>query len=124
MVYGKPFAASGMVTRLLLPGIIAYSVMPVLARFYTQQLGNPRIPLVFSALSMVLCAVMTIVLLPHFGIAGGAVATSVSYMTAFTASAIYFVRRTGIAPHRLFAFTRGDLVPYRSVVMRLFPIGR
>jgi O-antigen/teichoic acid export membrane protein len=124
MVYGKPFAASGMVTRLLLPGIIAYSVMPVLARFYTQQLGNPRIPLVFSTLSMVLCAVMTVVLLPHFGISGGAVATSVSYMTAFSASAIYFVRRTGIAPHRLFAFTRGDLVPYRSVVMRVFPIGR
>jgi O-antigen/teichoic acid export membrane protein len=124
MVYGKSFAASGTVTRLLLPGIIAYSVMPVLARFYTQQLGNPRIPLTFSSLSMVLCAITTVLLLPHFGIAGGAVATSVSYMTAFTASAIYFVRRTGIRPQRLFKFTRGDLVPYRSVVMRVFPIGR
>lgn len=124
LVYGKTFALSGTVTRLLLPGIIVYSVMPVLARFYTQQLGNPRVPLMFSSLSMIICAVTTVLLLPRFGILGGAVATSVSYITAFTASAIYFVRRTGIAPRRLFAFTREDLVPYRSLVLRLFPIGR
>jgi O-antigen/teichoic acid export membrane protein len=122
IVYGKSFAAAGTVSRFLIPGIIAYSVMPVLARFYNQSLGQPRVPLIFSTLSMVLCAVMTILLIPHIGIIGGAIATSVSYMTAFTASAIYFVRRTGIAPHKLFAFTRGDLVPYRSVVLRAFSL--
>lgn len=124
LVYGKAFAASGMVTRLLLPGIIAYSVMPILARFYTQQLGNPRVPLVFSALSMVLCAVLTVSLLPRFGIFGGALATSISYLIAFTCSASYFIRRTHISPRRLFAFSRQDLLPYRSLVLRVFPLGR
>jgi O-antigen/teichoic acid export membrane protein len=124
IVYGKAFAEAGTVSRVLIPGIIAYSVMPVLARFYNQGLGQPRVPLIFSSLSMVLCAIMTVLLIPHIGILGGALATSVSYIIAFTASAIYFVRRTGIAPHRLFALSRGDLVPYRSVVLRLFPLGR
>lgn len=124
IVYGKAFASSGLVTRVLLPGIIVYSVMPVLARFYYQQLGNPRIPMVFSSISLVLCAVLTVVLLPRMGILGGALATSVSYTIAFVASASYFIRVTGIEPRRLFAFSRQDLSPYRALVLRVFPLGR
>jgi O-antigen/teichoic acid export membrane protein len=124
IVYGKAFAQSGIVTRVLLPGIIVYSVMPVLARFYFQQLGNPRIPVVFSTLSLVLCAVLTVVLLPRMGILGGALATSISYTIAFVASASYFVHITRIAPRQLFAFSREDLTPYRALVLRVFPIGR
>ncbi len=124
IVYGKAFAESGIVTRVLLPGIIVYSVMPVLARFYFQQLGNPRIPMVFSSLSLVLCATLTVALLPRMGILGGALATSISYTIAFTASALYFIRITGIEPRRLFAFSREDLLPYRALVLRVFPLGR
>lgn len=116
LVYGHQFAAAGMVSRALLPGIMAYSMMPTLATFFAQQLGRPRIPLIFSTVSTVLCGGLTVVLLPHFGIVGGAVATSCSYVIAFTAAAAYFVHRTHIAPLRLFKFTRSDLRPYRLLL--------
>jgi O-antigen/teichoic acid export membrane protein len=121
LVYGKQFAHAGIVARALLPGIVAYSMMPTLATFFSQQLGRPRIPLIFSTISTVICAVLTVILLPRFGIVGGAIATSVSYCLAFTAAVIYFVRRTRIAPLRLFALSAGDLAPYRSLLThRLF----
>lgn len=118
LVYGKTFAEAGTVTRVLLPGIIAYSVMPTLATFFSQQLGMPRLPVIFSSLSTIICAGVTLALLPHFGILGGAFATSISYVTAFVAAAAYFVRRTRIKPQRLFTLSRSDLHPYRSLFHR------
>jgi Na+-driven multidrug efflux pump len=116
LVYGPQFAQAGLVARILLPGIIAYSMMPTLANFFSQQLGQPRIPLIFSSLSTVLCAAITVVTLPRLGILGGAFATSISYVLAFGVAAAYFVRRTHIAPLRLFTFSRSDLRPYRSLL--------
>jgi O-antigen/teichoic acid export membrane protein len=118
IVYGAQFAPAGMVARVLLPGILAYSMMPTLATFFAQQLGQPRIPLIFSSLSTVLCAAVTVVALPHFGIIGGALATSVSYCVAFIAAVVYFVHRTQIGPRRLFTLSRSDLEPYRSLFAR------
>lgn len=119
LVYGHTFAYAAVVTRALLPGIIAYSMMPTLATFFAQQLGQPRIPLLFSAISMTLCAVTTALTLPHFGIIGGAIATSISYVVAFSAAAVYFVRRTHIAPLQLFALSRSDLRPYRAMISKI-----
>ena len=116
LVYGKAFAEAGYVTRALLPGIIAYSMMPLLGTFFSQQLGQPRIPLVFSTTSTVVCAVATTLLLPHFGIMGGAVATSLSYVIAFTAAVVYFMRRTRIRANQLFTLSWADLHPYRALI--------
>lgn len=115
LVYGPQFAGAGAVLRYLLPGVIAYSTMPVLAAFYSQQLGNPRIPLYLSATSMVLCAAITAAILNRVGIVGGAIATSASYLTAFLLATWYFVRRTGVPPHRLFILSSEDLHAYRRV---------
>ena len=118
LVYGPKFAQAGLVARVLLPGIVAYSMMPTLATFFSQQLGQPRIPLLFSTISTVICAGTTVALLPHFGILGGAIATSVSYVFAFGAAVVYFVRRTKIDPLRLFTLTRSDLRPYQALLSR------
>jgi O-antigen/teichoic acid export membrane protein len=115
LVYGPQFAHAGIVARVLLPGIIAYSMMPILGTFFAQQLGQPRIPLMFSSLSTVICAALTIVLLPRVGIVGGAIATSVSYCIAFAAAVSYFVHRTRIGPRRIFTLSRTDLEPYRAL---------
>ena len=116
IVYGRAFTEAAFVTRVLLPGIIAYSMMPALAAFFAQQLGQPRLPLLFSSVSMALCAGLTALLLPHYGIVGGAIATSISYVTAFAAAAWYFIRTTGATPAQLFVFSRADLLPYRALL--------
>jgi O-antigen/teichoic acid export membrane protein len=118
LIYGQQFAHAGAVTRLLLPGIVAYSMMPILGTFFAQQLGQPRIPLIFNTASTVVCALLTVALLPKMGIAGGALATSVSYCAAFAAAVTYFVHRTQIGPRRIFTLSRTDLEPYRTLFSR------
>jgi O-antigen/teichoic acid export membrane protein len=123
LVYGTQFAGAGVVLRLLLPGIVAYCVMPLLATFYTQQLGRPSIPLALSAISTVVCVAVMALFLPRYGIDAGAVATSASYIVAVGIAALLFVRRTGIAPTKLFILNREDVRQYwslaGSVVARL-----
>ena len=112
LIYGPAFAYGALVTIALLPGIVAYSMMPALAAFFLQQLGQPRLPFYFSALSAAVSGVVTALALPHFGIIAAAVATSFSYSIAFIAAALYFVRRTGTGLGRIFALSTDDLRPY------------
>lgn len=121
LVYGKAFAAAGLVVRVLVPGIIAYSMMPSLATFFSQQLGKPRIPLLFSTLSTIICAGVTAVLLPRIGIVGGALATSVSYVAAFTLACVYFLRITPVRAKSLFVLSAQDISLYKGVMRRAVP---
>jgi O-antigen/teichoic acid export membrane protein len=116
LIYGPAFSYGAVLTVALLPGIIAYSMMPALAAFFSQQLGRPRVPFYFSALSTLLCAVVTALTLPHFGIIAAAVATSISYTIAFIAATLYFVRTSGMSLGRIFAYSVNDLRPYQSLV--------
>ncbi len=109
---GPAFSYGAVITIALLPGIVAYSMMPALAAFFSQQLGEPRVPFYFSALSTAVCAVVTALALPHFGIIAAAVATSISYTIAFVAAAVYFIRRTGMTVGRIFALSGDDFRPY------------
>jgi O-antigen/teichoic acid export membrane protein len=114
-IYGAPFAAAGNVLRMLLPGIVAYCLMPLLATFFTQQLGRPSIPLALSSISTVICAAATAALLPRYGIIAGAAATSASYVTAVAIGVVLFVRRTGISPAALFILNGDDVRRYAQL---------
>lgn len=112
LVYGPNFAAAGIVLRVLMPGIVAYCIMPLLATFFTQQLGRPSIPLMLSAISTALCAGVTAVLLPRYGMVAAAAATSVSYVAAVGIGAVLFMRRTGLSPLRVFILNGDDMRQY------------
>jgi O-antigen/teichoic acid export membrane protein len=112
LVYGHQFAEAGVVLRLLLPGIVAYCLMPLLATFYSQQLGRPQVTLVLSAISTVVCAAVTAAFIPRFGMAAGALASSVSYIVAVAIGAALFIRRTGVSPLQMIVLTREDLRAY------------
>ena len=112
IAYGHQFAASGPVIRVLLPGIIAYSITPVLSTFLSQQLGRPMIPVIVNTIATVVCASVTYLTIPRWGIVGGAFATSISYTFAMLAQAAYFVRRTGVPWSRLFVPDMADLRAY------------
>ncbi len=116
LLYGPAFSYGAVVTLALLPGIVAYSMMPALAAFFTQQLGQPRTPFYFSAASATICAAVSALTLPHFGIIAAAIATSVSYSAAFVAAAIYFVRSTGISGRSIFALSTDDVRPYYTLL--------
>jgi stage V sporulation protein B len=116
LIYGPAFSYGGVLTIALLPGIVAYSMMPAPAAFFSQQLGRPSLPSYFSGLSAILCAIVTFLTLPRFGLIAAAVATSISYTVAFSFAAIYFARVSGLSGGRIFAYSVEDLRPYYSLL--------
>ncbi|HEX4012531.1 MAG TPA: oligosaccharide flippase family protein [Candidatus Cybelea sp.] len=116
LLYGPAFSYGAVLTIALLPGIIAYSMMPALSAFFSQQLGRPRVPSYFSALSAGVCALITALALPRFGLIAAALATSISYSAAFVLATIYFTRVSGLSFARTFAYSTADLRPYRSLL--------
>jgi O-antigen/teichoic acid export membrane protein len=116
LVYGPAFSYAAVLTIALLPGIVAYSMMPALSAFFSQQLGRPRVPAYFSALSAAVCALITALTLPRFGLIAAALATSASYSAAFAAATIYFTRVSGLSIGRIFAYSAEDLRPYHSLL--------
>ncbi len=119
LVYGRAFSGAVIVTELLLPGMVAYSMMGALTTFFSQQLGEPRLPLYFRLASAIICGVVTVLTIPHIGIAGGAIATTVSYLVTFAAAVVHFCRHTKISPKRLFLLSRDDVRPYFALLYGL-----
>jgi O-antigen/teichoic acid export membrane protein len=112
LVYGGAFAAAGPVVRILLPGMIAYSLMPFLYTFFTQQLGKPSIATVLGSLSISVCAIVTIATIRPLGIVAGALGTSISYAIAFLIAGFIFSRTTDLPISKLFLFTSEDWREY------------
>ncbi len=120
LVYGRAFAGAGPALRALLPGIIAYSMTPFFSGFFTQQMGRPNITLTISLMSTALCAIFTIATIKHFGIVGGALATSISYAAALIVNLFLFRRETGLSVCSMFTFRPDDVRPYKELAARLW----
>lgn len=115
-VYGPQFAASGLVLQLLLPGIVAYCMVPFFNQYFNLQLGKPFIRTGVMCVSIILCGVFTYLAAPHIGIIAGAIGTSISYVFSLVACATYFCRQTKTPFYKLFALDANDLRHYVVLV--------
>jgi O-antigen/teichoic acid export membrane protein len=118
LVYGPAFAGAGVVLRFLLPGILAYSLMPFLGTFFNQQLGKPVLLLLVLSISTVICAVITLATIWRFGIVSGAIGTSLSYVISMIVAMRWFKAETGVRVRSLFVFDASDLQPYKTLLSR------
>lgn len=78
LVYGARFSDAGVALRLILPGVVAYSVVAVLSRYIVGR-GRPGIGTLILMAGLVANVVSNLVLIPRFGINGAAASSSISY---------------------------------------------
>lgn len=109
LVYGAAFAQAGVALRWILPGVVAYSVVAVLSRYVTGR-GRPGAATLVLVAGLVANVTANLMLIPAMGIAGAALASSLSYgLTAALMLAVFLhlsgrtvtetllVRRTDLA---------------------------
>jgi len=88
-VYGSQFADAGVALRLILPGVVAYSVVAILSRYIVGQ-GRPGIGTLVLVTGLAGNIVCNLVLIPRYGILGAAASSSISYaMTAIMTLAVF-----------------------------------
>jgi len=112
LVLGPAYSASLPPLALLLPGVLVFGGASALSAYFTNHAGLPRVPAQVAALSLALNAGISLVLVPPLGMAGAALAASLSYAVAVVLLALLFARHAGLPASTV-------LVPGRQLVADL-----
>jgi len=120
LLYGEAFRSSIDALLWILPGIVAFSIVNVLAAFLAG-IGKPRLNLIVSAISLAATISLDLVLIPRFDIVGAAIASSVSYTLSAILTVAFFVKETNTSVRDLLLPTSGDV---KSVLALTQPLLR
>lgn len=118
-LYGNAFAGAVTPLRILLVGSFAMAPASLITTYFSIRLGWIRFPLAVVSTSAVLGAVISVILIPRIGIAGGAVATSASYVVTIIAAVVYFLRFSRIPVKNLVLVQREDIATTLSLLRAL-----
>ena len=114
IVFGEPFRPSITPLLLLIPGVVAYAPSSVLSAYFSMRLGRMRVPLAAAGTSAITTAVLCIVLVPAFGVAGTALATSLGYLAGSSLLITIYIRTAHRRPGELVPGL-SDLLVYRDL---------
>lgn len=108
-IYGTQFTDAGVALRLILPGIVAYSVVAVLSRYITGR-GRPGTGTLILVAGLFVNVAVNLVLIPAYGISGAAAASSFSYFVTAGLTLVVFHRLSGRGWVETLVIRRSDLV--------------
>lgn len=108
LVYGAQFADAGVALRLILPGIVAYSVVAVLSRYITGQ-GRPGTGTLILVAGLAINIGVNLALIPTYGIRGAAAASSISYIVTAALTLVVFRRLSGRGLRETLFIRRTDI---------------
>lgn len=119
LFYGEDFRGSINALLWILPGIVAFSIVNVLAA-YLSGIGKPRLNLVVATTSLIATVSLDVLLIPRFDIVGAALASSVSYTLSAVLTIRYFIRETKTPLRDLLLLTSSDVRSMSAVARPLF----
>jgi len=118
-VYGPRFDQAVLPLRLLLPGIVAFATTGTFCAFFLFQLGKPGIVTAINLAMIAVQAVGCLVLVPRFGMAGAAFASSLTYIVGIALQTWWFCKATGLHPADVWLLRLDDVRAGYRVALRL-----
>jgi len=112
LLYGQVFLASVKPILLLLPGLIAWSGITVLGRYF-MSIGYPLKITISWFLVAVLNIVLNFIYIPQYGMIAAALSSTVSYLLALGFHYYFFNKETGLGFYDVF-------VPRKAEIMDIF----
>jgi O-antigen/teichoic acid export membrane protein len=108
-VYGQAFAGAVPSTMILLAGVVFASVAKVTAPYF-YTLGKPVFHLIITFATLLLNIALNWMLIPVYGIAGAALASSLSYFAYGLYYLLLFVHTEAYPLRQLLSLRRGDVI--------------
>jgi O-antigen/teichoic acid export membrane protein len=118
VVLGPAYAASLPLLALLLPGALVFGGASALSAYFTNHAGRPQMPARVAALSLLLNAGLSLALVPRLGMAGAALAASMSYTVAVFVLAAAFAKHAALPLRRVLWPGRALLDDVRALASR------
>jgi O-antigen/teichoic acid export membrane protein len=119
ILYGEAFRPSVAALLWLLPGIVAFSVVNVLAA-YLGGIGKPRLNLIVSCIALGVTVVLDLTLIPRLNIIGASMASTASYTLGAVLTVILFIRETGTPLREILVPSREDFRVLVSIARPIF----
>ena len=108
-----------MALRILLPGVLLYSLAQSYSGFYTWHRGMPWVSAVVAGTGLTIDVILALILVPRMGVNGAALASAVAYGTAIVGGLVVFVRTEHLSAFQVFRFGRQDVEDYRTLLVRV-----
>ena len=93
---GPAYAGSLPLLALLLPGVMLFGGASALSAYFTNHAGAPQVPARVALMSLALNGALSWGLVPLLGMAGAALAASLSYSASVAVLAVLFARHAGL----------------------------
>jgi O-antigen/teichoic acid export membrane protein len=117
-IYGEAFRQSITPLLGLLPGIVTFSVVNVLAS-YIAGIGKPQLNLAVSSVGLVVTIVLDLLLIPRFDIFGAALASTLSYSISALLTLEIFTRKAKVPVRQVLLLTSEDIRGAISLLQKL-----
>jgi O-antigen/teichoic acid export membrane protein len=118
LLYGGKFVAAIVPLRILLPGVVAFAPAGIFSSFFSYQLGRPMFGVYLTLGLIAMEAGACVLLVPKLGLAGAAIACTVTYMSSTLGETWYFRKVTGMSPASIWMINRDDVrLALRSIAL-------
>jgi len=108
VLFGTAFQPSVVAVWLLLPGIVALSNARVLAGYLLGR-NRQQVDLAASLAGLVVTVALDLLLIPRYGFAGAAIASSIAYATTLAVDLAWVVRHSTLTVKDLLLPTPADV---------------
>ena len=117
-VYGPAFAGAALPLRIMVLGVAAYAMEPVLGYFLLVRAKRPMLVLAIQLGSAALCAALAALAIPAYGLAGAAAATAACYAGVVVVKAFLVARSLRMPVFELFVPRYGDARAVAGAALR------
>lgn len=109
LLYGAEYAASSLLFKLLLVGIVPFTLTTIIAAYFAGQ-GNVKVNLICSLIGFCVCFILDIVLIPSLGNIGATLATVASYFASTLYILVMYTKTTGSTIGSIIRVNNTDLL--------------
>jgi O-antigen/teichoic acid export membrane protein len=118
ILYGAKYSESSYMLKLLMPGIVLFSVDRILSNDLAGR-GKPELNMYTSMFTVVSNLGLNIILIPRIGIAGSAIASSVTYSLSTLIKMFLFKKNTGVSYSQFLIPQKEDFMVYKQILNKV-----
>ena len=96
LIYGAAYVSSVQPLLILLPGIVFMGIYKVLTRNYSSR-NRQQVSIVAAVTALIINVILNLILIPRWGVAGAALASTLGYTSAGLTLLAFFIKDSGFS---------------------------
>lgn len=116
-MYGTDFESSSIVLNFLLPGVLILTIFKVMNMDLAGK-GKPWVAVKAMIPSLVVNILLNFLLIPRYGAAGSALASTTSYVVAGVSFLFYYSKEVEIPVREILTYKKSDFDPIKNIVTK------